>query len=309
VATANANLRGIMAICASMVAYTVNDAMVKEIARTNPIGEVIFIRGIFTTLLLCIAVVALGHVTHTRGAVSRPVINRSFFDGVSSACFVIALVHMKLADLAAVLQVMPLILSALSVLIYREAVGWRRWTAIFVGFAGALIIIKPTPGAFDAWALVALLAATSSALREIQTRRIDPGVPTVVVALMGSIAILLVGLSFIVVEQWRMLPVRDIAMLAVAALFVAMATYCMTLAFRNVDLSVVAPFRYSYLITSAIAGYLVFAELPDQWSLLGAALIVASGLYALHREAARRRSAAAPAGQGRRAGAAATPVD
>jgi drug/metabolite transporter (DMT)-like permease len=285
----SANQRGIVAICGSMVAYTINDAMVKEIARNHPIGEVIFIRGLFTTLLIGSVVLALGHARELRRVVSRPIILRSLCDGLSTACFVIALVHMKLADLAAVLQVSPLILAALSVLIYREAVGWRRWSAIVVGFIGALFVIKPTPSAFDVWALVALLAAVSSALRETQTRQIDRSIPTIVIAFMGSIAIIMVGLLFAPAERWHAVPAGDVAMLAGAAVFVGIATYLMTLAFRGVDLSVVAPFRYSYLLTSAIAGYLVFSELPDAWSVGGAALIVASGLYALHREAVRRR--------------------
>src|SRR5882672_6263204 len=114
-AAISANQRGILAICASMATYTVNDAMVKEIARNYPVGEVIFIRGVFTTLLLMVVVVVLGHAGAIRQTFNRPVINRSLFDGISSACFVVALVHMKLADLAAVLQAMPLILSALAV--------------------------------------------------------------------------------------------------------------------------------------------------------------------------------------------------
>jgi drug/metabolite transporter (DMT)-like permease len=291
----SANQRGIVAICGSMAAYTVNDAMVKEIARNHPIGEVIFIRGVFTTLLIGTVVLALGHAKELRRVISRPVILRSLCDGISTACFVIALVHMKLADLAAVLQVSPLILAALSVLIYRETVGWRRWSAIAVGFIGALFVIKPTPSAFDVWALVALLAAVSSALRETQTRQIDHSIPTIVIAFMGSIAILLVGLLFAPAERWHAVPAGDVAMLAAAAVFVGIATYLMTLAFRGVDLSVVAPFRYSYLLTSAIAGYLVFNELPDAWSVAGAMLIVASGLYALHREAVRRRELTAKA--------------
>lgn len=285
----SANQRGILAICGSMVAYTVNDAMVKEIARSHPVGEVIFIRGLFTTLLIGSIVVALGYAGELRRALSRPVILRSLCDGLSTACFVVALVHMKLADLAAVLQVAPLILAAFSVLFYRETVGWRRWTAITVGFIGALFVVKPTPSAFDAWALVALLAATSSALRETQTRQIDHSIPTIVIAFMGSIAIIAVGLLFAPTEQWHGVPAGDIALLAVAAVFVGIATYLMTLAFRGVEISVVAPFRYSYLITSAVAGYLVFSEVPDAWSVAGAMLIVASGLYALHREAVRRR--------------------
>ncbi len=278
-----------------MVAYTINDAMVKSIAHKYPVGEVIFVRGLMTAILIGAAVLALDHGRELRHATDKRILARSVFDGLSTACFIAALVHMKLADLAAMLQVSPLILTAFSVLFYRELVGWRRWTAILVGFAGAMFVVKPTPSAFDIWAVVAIAAATSSALREMLTRRIDRSVPTVVIAFMGSIGILVAGALFAATGEWRSIPAHDLAMLAGAAVFVGIATYSIALAFRGVDLSVVAPFRYSYLITSAIAGYLVFNELPDGWSAFGAVLIVGSGLYALHREAVRRREITAKA--------------
>jgi drug/metabolite transporter (DMT)-like permease len=143
------------------------------------------------------------------------------------------------------------------------------------------------------WALVAIAAATSSAVREMLTRRIDRSIPTVVIAFFGSIGILIAGALFAATGEWRPIPIQDLAVLAGAAVFVGIATYMIALAFRGVDLSVVAPFRYSYLITSAIAGYIVFNELPDGWSVFGTLLIVGSGLYALHREAVRRREIAA----------------
>jgi drug/metabolite transporter (DMT)-like permease len=285
----SANQRGILALIGGMCAYTVNDAMVKAIAQKYPIGEVIFVRGAMTTILIGATVLALGHAHDLRHIANKPVMIRSLFDGLSTACFVTALVYMKLAELAAMLQVAPLLLTAFSVLFLREVVGWRRWAAILVGFAGAMCVVKPTPAAFDIWALVALAAATSSALREMQTRRIERSVPTIVIAFAGSLGILVVGALFAAAGEWRPMAFEDLAMLAGAAVFVGLATYSIALAFRGVDISVVAPFRYSYLITSAIAGYLVFSELPDRWSALGAVLIVGSGLYALHREGVRRR--------------------
>jgi drug/metabolite transporter (DMT)-like permease len=293
VTSLSANQRGIIALIGGMIAYSINDTMVKSIAHRYPIGEVIFVRGIMTAMLIGVCVLALGHVRDMRHATRRTVLIRSVFDGVSTACFITALVHMKLADLAAMLQVAPLLLTALSVLFYREVVGWRRWTAILVGFAGAMCVVKPAPAAFDVWALVALAAALSSALREMQTRRIDRSIPTVIVAFMGSIGILAAGALFAAAGEWQAIAPNDLAMLAGASVFVGLATYLVALAFRGVDLSVVAPFRYTYLLTSAVAGFFFFREFPDGWSALGAVLIVGSGLYALHREAVSRRELSA----------------
>jgi drug/metabolite transporter (DMT)-like permease len=279
------NQRGVLAICACMAFYTVNDALVKQILKTYPIGEVIFVRGLITTLLIGAIAIALGHMRGPTG----PVATRSIFDGLSTATFIAALAHMKLANIAAVLQIAPLLITALSVLLYREIVGWRRWAAIGVGFLGALLVIKPLPSEFNIWALVAAGSAFCAALREIMTRRIGRALPAMVVAFWGSVAIGLFGLVFMAGETWRAFDFWDFVQLCTAAVFMCIALYLMAVAFRDVDLSVVAPFRYSYLITSAVAGYIAFRELPDEWTVFGAVLIVGGGVYALHREAATRR--------------------
>jgi drug/metabolite transporter (DMT)-like permease len=194
-----------------------------------------------------------------------------------------------------VLQIAPLIITALSVMLYREAVGWRRWAAIGVGFFGALLVIKPVPSEFNIWAIVGAASAFAAAVREIQTRRIGRGTPALVVAFWGAVGITLCGGIFATVEEWRTFDGGDLFKLFVAAVFVGMAIYLLALGFRDVDLSVVAPFRYSYLLTSAVGGFLVFRELPDSWTVAGAVLIVGSGIYTLHREAARRRTLATKA--------------
>jgi drug/metabolite transporter (DMT)-like permease len=284
------NQRGIAAICGCMAAYTVNDVLVKQILRTYPIGEVIFVRGVMCTLLLAAVAIVFGDGRALRRPVSRPLALRSLCDGLSTAGFIAALAHMQLANIAAVLQIAPLIITALSVVIYREMVGWRRWTAIAIGFFGALLVIKPIPSEFNIWALVGAASALAAAVREIQTRRIGGAVPVLVVATWGAVGITLCGAAFAVTEDWRMFNGPDLLQLAIAAVFVGIAIYLLALGFRDVDLSVVAPFRYSYLLTSALGGYLVFSELPDFWTVIGAILIVGSGIYTLHREAVRRRA-------------------
>lgn len=290
-----ANQRGIAAICGCMASYTVNDVLVKQILRDYPVGEVIFVRGLISALLIGGFVLALGHARQLRAAMGRLMGVRSVCDGLSTACFIAALAHMQLVNVAAVLAIGPLLITALSVLFHGEAVGWRRWTAVGIGFFGALLLIKPIPSAFDVWAIVAAGSALFAALRELYNRKIDHSVPTVVIAFWGAIGITMFGIVFAFTEQWKMFEPGDLIQLFVAAVFVGIAIYLMALGFRNVDLSVVAPFRYSYLITSAVGGYLVFHELPDSWSLAGAALIVGSGLYALHREAVSKRALTAEA--------------
>ncbi len=287
--SSRANRRGIIALVIGMAGYTVNDALVKLVAQSYPVGEVIFIRGILTTLLLGAIILGAGLLPDMRRATDRHVVARAIADGLASVLYIVALARMQMADLAAVLLLTPLLLTAMAVLFYGEIVGWRRWTAVAVGFGGTLFIVKPTPAMFDAWALVALVAAFASASRDLLTRQTDQTIPTLILTLMGSIAVTIGGLMLVVTEEWRMLASRDLALLAVAAGFLAFGTYFVALAYRGVDISVVAPFRYTLLLWAAIAGFLVFGELPDRWAAFGALLIVGSGLYALHRDAVRRR--------------------
>ena len=274
-----------------MTAYTVNDVLVKEILLRNyPVGETIFLRGLISAILIGVFVLALGHARQLYAAISRLLVARSVCDGLSTVCFIAALAHMPMANIAAVLQIGPLLITALSVVFFRETVGWRRWAAVGVGFAGALLVVKPVPSAFDMWAVVAAGSALFAALREMHNHSIDRAVPTLVIAFWGAVGITLFGTLFAFTEEWQMFRLPDLVQLFVASVFVGIAIYLMALAFRDVDLSVVAPFRYSYLLTSAIGGYLVFQELPDGWTVVGATLIVASGIYALHREAVNRRT-------------------
>ncbi|MBX9828911.1 MAG: DMT family transporter [Xanthobacteraceae bacterium] len=289
------NQRGVLAIVGCMASYTVNDVLVKQILRSYPVGEVIFVRGIMAMLLIGAVAMALGLRKEIGTALSPLLTARSAFDGLSTVAFITALAHMPLANVAAVLQIGPLLITVLAVLLFRESVGWRRWIAISIGCIGALFVIKPVPASFDIWAIVAAASALFAALRETANRRIGHGVPVMVVAFWGAVGITLFGAFFIVTESWRMLASADLFQLFIASVFVGIAIYLMALGFRDVDLSVVAPFRYTYLITSAVAGYLVFAELPDGWTVFGALLIVGSGIYTLHREAVRRRRLSAEA--------------
>lgn len=291
----SSNQRGIAALGACMACYTVNDALVKQILQHHPVGETILVRGLMSTVLLGAAMLALGHGGALRRAIGPLIAWRSLCDGLSTVAFMTAIAHMPLANVAAVLQIAPLLLTAIWVAVYREVVGWRRWAAVGAGFTGALFVIKPVPSAFDIWAVVAAASALAAALRELFTRRIGHGVPAIVVAFWGAVGITLCGAVFPLAENWHMFAAGDFLKLLAASVFVGLAIYLLAVAFRDVDLSVVAPFRYTYLLTSGLAGYLVFGEIPDRWSMAGAILIVVAGIYALHREATHRRSLTAEA--------------
>jgi drug/metabolite transporter (DMT)-like permease len=289
------NRRGMIALTTSMALYTANDTLVKLIARELPLGEILFLRGVSSVLVLTLALALLSGLRGLRPAFTPLVLWRALFDGLATVFFVITLVHMKIAELSAVLLTSPLILTALAALMMRVEVGWRRWTAIVVGLAGTLFIVKPSASAFDLWALLALIAASFSALRDLVTRSIAPTIPTLAVSVYCATAVMLCGVAMGLGESWRMPTAGEWTGVGAAGVLLGSATYLVVLGFRDVDIPVVAPFRYTLLLWMGISGYLVFGEVPDFWALVGAALIALSGLYTLHREAVRRRELAATA--------------
>jgi drug/metabolite transporter (DMT)-like permease len=296
--SSRANRRGVLATVAATATFTANDTIVKVVARTCPLGEVLFVRGLMTCLLVGSVLVSLGHFSALGAGLNRVVVIRSAFEALAAIFFTSALIHMPLAELSTIILISPLIITALSVLLLGEIVYWRRWTAIAVGLVGALFVVKPTPSAFDAWALLGVLCAFASASRDLLTRRLDPGIRTIVVSFMAAVAVTIAGLLLGLWEQWRILQPGELGLLAVAAVFLATGNFLVVVAFRGPEISAVAPFRYSILLWAGIAGFAVFGEIPDRWSLIGAALIVGSGVYALHREAVRGREVASRATPG-----------
>jgi drug/metabolite transporter (DMT)-like permease len=293
VTSARANRRGMFALAGAMASFAVNDMLIKLTAQRYPLGEVITVRGVIASLMVGTILIASGHLRTVRLAGDRLLIFRTLLDGAAMVLFTSALVHLPLAELSAINLVSPLIITALAVVFFAEEVGWRRWTAIIVGFIGTLFIVKPTPAAFNAWALLGIACAFAGASRDVITRHLDAGIPTTLISLMAAAGSAVIGAMMGTFEQWRAMAAIDVGVLTISATFVAIGYFLIVIAFRGVDVAAIAPFRYTLLIWAGICGYLAFGEVPDRFAIFGAALIVGSGLYALHREVVRRRTLAA----------------
>ena len=289
------NKRGIISLTAGCALFTVTDTVTKIVAFTFPIGEVLFSRAFACLIIVGVAFGFAYRSFVIPGAVQKLVLLRALLDAGANATFVAALMKMRLADLMAINMMSPLVLTMLLAFFFKEEIGWRRWTAIGVGVGGMLLIVKPGPSTFDVWALVAFTATLFSATRDIVTRRIDPATPTLVVTMVSlcGVALAGIGLGLMLDESWALYSFEYFGLIVIGALFLAGGSTLAVSAFRNVDASVVAPFRYSLLIWSALAGYFVFGEVSDALSIAGSLLIVGSGLYMLHRERVRHREVAA----------------
>lgn len=289
-----ANRRGILGMLAAMTLFSVNDALLKLASATYPPGQIMAIRGLFACLTALALVGAMGELGRLKGLRSPRVLIRAGLEAGVAFLFISSVAKLPLANVTAILQATPIILTVMTVLLGLETIGWRRWSAILVGFGGVLLVVKPSAAGFNVYAGIALAAALLVAGRDLVTRFIGEGVPSVVVALSTTIAVALAGFLLAPNEDWRPFAPWDTLCLAAAAVMVTGGNLAVIVALRATDISVVAPFRYSIVLLSIAWGFLLFRDLPDRVSCLGIGMIVLSGVYTIHRQGARSRDAGEP---------------
>jgi drug/metabolite transporter (DMT)-like permease len=288
-------LRGILLMCAGVSLFPLMNAMMKLLTQRYPVFEIVWAR--FTGHLVVMLIVFWPRYGRRLLATRRPLVQlaRSALMLASNSVFVLAIGKVPLATASAIGFTSPLIVTALSVPLLHEQVGWRRWSAVTVGFCGALLIIRPGTGFHDPAVLLLLASAGAYALYQIATRWVvaydGPATGIIFAALLGSLGTSLL-LPFIF-----MLPksLADLAMLLALGCLGGLGHFLVIKAFQAAPAAVIAPLGYVELIGTATLGYLIFANFPDALTWAGALTIIASGLYIAMRE--RRRAAT-----GRRSG-------
>jgi len=290
------NMRAALFMSISMASFTVNDAITKSLTVEMNLGQIAFVRGFFATILIGSLALYSGALRELRSILHPMVALRVLGELGSTVSFLTALSHMPLANVSAVLQSLPLAVTMGAALFMGEPVGWRRWIAIAVGFAGVLIIVRPGVEGFDSYSLYALACVLSCAIRDLATRRVPPAIPSLFISTATASCVGLFGALLIVpMGGWSPMPVESTAMLALAAVLVVIGYQFIIMSMRLGDISFVAPFRYTALIWAILLSAVFFGDFPDAIMLAGAALVVGSGLYTLYRE--RVRGAHRPAAE------------
>lgn len=290
-----ASFGAIGAMIASQAVFMVNDTMMKLASKELASGQAIFIRGLFTIVLSAVLAASLGGFRAWPPPSEWPRIGlRNIGEIGSTLLYLTALFHMPIADITAIMQFLPLAITAGAALFLGEPVGWRRWLATAVGFVGVLIIIRPGTTAFSGWSVVALLAVAAVALRDLTTRRIDRGVPTVLLTFISSVIVTIAAFGMALTGDWKPISASGFGLTGGAALFLLAGYYFIIEAMRRGDVALVAPFRYSAIVWAILAGVVVFGEWPDPVALAGTALVMSAGLYTFFRERqlAKQRSVA-----------------
>jgi drug/metabolite transporter (DMT)-like permease len=286
-----ANRRGILAMCAAMACFIANDALVKHASQSMPTAQLIFVRGVMATLLVFVVARALGATARIGDVVRRPVLARAGVDAIATLLYLASLFQLPIANATAINLASPLFITVFAVAFLHERVDGPRWAATTAGFAGVLLVIQPRSEGFNAWALVCLSATVFHAARDLLTRRIPQGIPSILVTLSTAIAVTALAGALSLAQGWRAFGAAELGQLALASVFLAGGYYAIIASTRLGEISLIAPFRYTGLLWALVIGWLVWGDVPNALAWAGIALLTGSGLFALHRERMRARVA------------------
>lgn len=280
------NLIGIASMAACNFFFLINDTCLKLASEELPLGQILTLRGGMVTLFLLPIVWVSGAFKYAAALKSWHVASRTFAEIAAAFLYLLAVFNIPIANTNAILQVVPLMITAAGAVFLGERVGWRRWTAILIGFLGVLIVIRPGLEGFNAYALMALASMLFITLRDMNSRLMPRQIPSLLIAIVTGFFVGLSGpgIGLILDETWLVPSWHAIGLLGIAILFLVGGYLTAVIAMRHGDISVVAPFRYTAIILALIVGYLVFGDVPDLPMLVGTAIIVATGVYTFHRE-------------------------
>jgi len=287
-----ANRKGIMAMCLAMAMFIANDALVKHVSASLPAAQLIFVRGMFATSLLLIAAFFMGALRPAALAqgdawnqlTQRPVMARAALDALATMAYLTSLFHLPIGNASAINMASPMFIALYAAIVWREQISMGRWLAIAGGFTGVLLIVQPAADAFNAWSLLCLFATLLHTARDLITRQIALAVPSILITLTTSVAVLLLTGPWSLLQGWEPIDSGQLGLLAIASVFLSSAYYLVIIGMRSGDLSLVAPFRYTALIYALLLGWLVWGDVPNTWSWSGIVLMVASGLFMLRRQ-------------------------
>lgn len=280
------NIRASLFMTLAMAVFTLGDALTKYSTQTLNLGQFIFMRGMLSVLLLGFLAAKQGDLGRWRDALDKMTLLRGLGEVGATTCYLIALTHLSLALVSSVFQAAPLAVTVGAVLFLGEKVGWRRWLSISIGFIGVLIIVRPGGSGLDGYTVLLLVGVAFTAVRDLSTRRINAQIPTILVSMMTAVMITITGFVIMMLDTgWVSPNAADIAHVSIAALLLIIGYHCFILATRVGDLSFASAFRYTSLLWAILLSYIIFSQVPSSNTVLGAAIVVASGVYMLYREA------------------------
>ena len=271
---------GILFAVAAYFSFSILDAFQKTAVINHSIFQLLFIKYIFTLLLSCSEAKRKNNYKFWQSNNVKLQVLRSFFSIIESGCFVLAFRYLSLADVHSIGSLTPVIIVALSALILKENVSPKIWIAIFVGFLGVLIILRPGLSIFDIKSLLPLMAAFFLGLYQVVTRKVSENDSTET-SLFYTSLIGFIVMSILAFVYWQPLTLNSYFLFIGIGIFFSMGVYFQIIALSKARASIIQPFHYTLIFWAIILGYLVYDDLPNIPTIVGAIIIAASGIYVL----------------------------
>jgi drug/metabolite transporter (DMT)-like permease len=279
------NFRAAGYMSLSMAGFVLNDTMIKIVSEDLSLFQVIFLRGLFATAFVALMALHQGVLFYSISKHDQKILGLRMIGEVGGTlCFLTALFNMPIANATAILQALPLVITLASAIFLKEAVGWRRYTAIMVGFIGVLIVVRPGSNGFNSYSFWALVAVLFITVRDLFTRKLSSGVPSLYAAVTAAFGITVAAGLLSPTMEWRPVSSEHLWMLVVAACFLVVGYIFGIMAMRVGDISFASPFRYTNLIWAIVIGFIVFGDPLDSATLTGGTIIVVMGIYTFYRE-------------------------
>lgn len=281
----SANLKSIILMIFAMGCLTLTDMLIKIASQTLPIGQVMIFYGVGALTVFLGLLSIKGEPIRLSPLTTPAVVLRNIGDLIAINGMFLALVFVPLSTIGAVIQTVPILVTAAAALFLGERVGMRRALAIFSGFLGTLLIIQPGAASFDATVTIVLIAALGMALRDIATKLIRENFSTLLLSFYSCFLFIFSGSVLLSIKGEAILPDLDNIVILVAMITAgSLGFFFMTEAVRLGDMSIVSPFRYTRLLFSMAAGILILGEQVNAVMLIGSVCTILSGLYIWHRE-------------------------
>jgi drug/metabolite transporter (DMT)-like permease len=279
------NMLGSIWMIASMAIFAIEDAFVKAASNALPVGQILIIFGMGGAVIFASMARLKNEPLFIKDVVSRPMRIRVVFEIIGRLFYVLAIAVTPLSSATVILQATPLVVVAGAAMVFGERVGWRRWSAIFIGLVGVIVIIQPGTDSFSMLSVLAIIGMIGFAGRDLASRAAPATLSTSILGLYGFLSIVVAGSIFSI---WQgasfVLPDVYTSFNLAGAILSGVAAYsCLMKAMRTGEVSAVTPFRYTRLLFGITLGVVLFGESLSSTMLLGSGLIVSSGLFIIWR--------------------------
>ncbi len=281
-------IKGIILMLLSQFFFSTNDTVIKYLLSTNPnglnsLGEIVFIRGLVATLFLSFILNYYNKLNFKFLLTSKPLIIRGFIESLAGIFFFLGLALLPLAETYVLLNLVPILITASGAIFLKEVVGWRRWSAVLLGFFGVLVVINPGKLEYGYAFIFPLISAIFITQRDVYTKKIQNNFDSFQIAFMTCVMVTLVfGIQM--VFNFQTISIKELLIISSSAIFLSIGYVCSITTIKYASLSSTSVFRYTIIIWGVFYGYVMFKEVPPFTSIIGSMIIISSGIFIIHRQ-------------------------